>query len=70
MRAYERDFTALNTDEKIEYARILEKEKVHKLGGLDIRVNLFREYPKAARHYLSLSQTIILILLIWRMKIM
>lgn len=54
MKAYERDFTVLTAEEKNEYARILEKEKVDKLGHLDIRVNLFREYPKAARHYLSL----------------
>jgi hypothetical protein len=54
VKPFERDYTVLNTDEQIAYAKVLEKEKVHKLGDLDIRVNLFREYPKAARHYLSL----------------
>lgn len=54
MRAYGRDYTVLTSNEKIEYERVLEKEKDHKFADLDARMNLFREYPKAARHYLSL----------------
>lgn len=54
MKAYERDYTVLTSAERSEYDQILEKEKVSKLGELDIRVNLFREYPKAARHFMSL----------------
>lgn len=54
MRTYERDYTVLTGAEQDEYKRILEKEKTGKLGDLDIRTNMFRDYPKAARHFLSL----------------
>ncbi|AJS58273.1 Shedu anti-phage system protein SduA domain-containing protein [Paenibacillus sp. IHBB 10380] len=54
MKVYERDYTVLTSTERSEYDLILEKEKVDRLGELDIRVNLFRKYPKAARHFLSL----------------
>jgi hypothetical protein len=54
MKATDRDYSVLTPDEELEYARMLEEEKVEKRGKLNIRVNLFRKYPKATRHFLSL----------------
>ncbi|MED1746658.1 hypothetical protein [Brevibacillus borstelensis] len=54
MNDNERDYTVLTSIEKSEYDKILEKEKFGKLGDIDIKINLFREYPKAVRHFKSL----------------
>ncbi|UJF32179.1 Shedu anti-phage system protein SduA domain-containing protein [Paenibacillus hexagrammi] len=54
MKLFDRDYTVLTSEEKSEYDQVLEREKVRKLGELDVRKSLFREYPKAARHFKSL----------------
>ncbi|MEN1761577.1 Shedu anti-phage system protein SduA domain-containing protein [Anoxynatronum sibiricum] len=55
MKIYERDYTILTDEELDEWERIKEKESITKDGKkLLFRKNLFREYPKAARHYISL----------------
>lgn len=51
MKLYERDYCILNEEEIIEWNRVKESEKNGALFG---RINKFREYPKAARHYSSL----------------
>lgn len=51
MKLYERDYSILNEEEIIEWNRVKESEKNGTLFG---RINKFREYPKAARHYSSL----------------
>lgn len=54
MKIYHRDYSVLTDTEEAELKKILLKEEVHKLGDLVIRKNLIREYPKAARHSVSL----------------
>lgn len=56
MGAYKRDYLTLTEEEKKEYERIKAKEKMDEDGKPLFlgRRNLFREYPKAARHYESL----------------
>jgi hypothetical protein len=51
MKLYDRDYSILNEKEIIEWNRVKESEKNGALLG---RINKFREYPKAARHYSSL----------------
>ncbi|WP_025723557.1 hypothetical protein [Paenibacillus polymyxa] len=54
MKIYERDYTYLTDEELKLWDEKKEAEKVGKLGGKWIRKSLFREYPKAARHFMSL----------------
>ncbi|WP_019849568.1 hypothetical protein [Desulfitobacterium sp. PCE1] len=55
MKIYERDYTVLDDLEKEEWDVIQQKEVIYKDGKPSkLRRNLFRDYPKAARHYLSL----------------
>lgn len=55
MKIYERDYTLLTKLEREEWDDIRQKEIVYINGKPSIaRHNLFRDYPKAARHYLSL----------------
>lgn len=54
MKVFDRNYSVLTPDEEFDYARMLEAEKVDKRGNLGNKVNLFRKYPKAARHFLSL----------------
>lgn len=55
MKIYERDFSILTKEELEEWGTIKEKEKIY-LGNKEKigRKNLYRQYPKAVRHYLSL----------------
>jgi len=55
MKIYERDYTVLTEEEFAEWETIKQKEIVC-IGGKQtkIRKSLFRQYPKAVRHYLSL----------------
>jgi len=55
MKIYERDYTQLTEEEKIEWEAVKEKEKIF-INGKESRMkrNLYRDHPKAARHYLSL----------------
>ncbi|WP_255298423.1 Shedu anti-phage system protein SduA domain-containing protein [Brevibacillus dissolubilis] len=54
MGIYDRDYTRLTQEESKLWQAIQEKEKVGQLGELWIRKSLFLDYPKAARHYMSL----------------
>lgn len=55
MKIYTRDYTQLTEEEKLEWEAVREREKIFSHGKESrIRKNLYREYPKAARHYLSL----------------
>jgi len=54
MSIYERDYTVLTSEETELWEYIKREEVVNNIGGFEIRKNLFREYPKAARHYMSL----------------
>nr|BAJ06894.1 putative uncharacterized protein [uncultured bacterium] len=54
MRLYDRDYSSLTPDEQSEWRSVKAKETVSKVGDLAITVNLFRDYPKAARHFTSL----------------
>jgi len=51
---YERDYNILTPYEKKEWSSIKKKKIVGKFGRFSIQKNLFRDYPKAVRHYLSL----------------
>lgn len=55
MKIYERNYAILTEVEKEEWDNVKQKEIVY-IGGKPSRIrhNLFRDYPKAARHYLSL----------------
>jgi len=54
MRIYGRDYTKLTEEEIIEW-QILEKQEVDKYSGkFAIKKSMYRNYPKAVRHYLSL----------------
>lgn len=51
------DYTTLNEIDRLEYEKIKTSEKVHpNATGImgEIRRNLFREYPKSARHFIHL----------------
>lgn len=52
MALYKRDYTKLTDEELISWEAVKEQEKAGK-GNLK-KANLFRQYPKAARHYMSL----------------
>lgn len=55
MKIYERDYTVLTKLEKEEWEGVKQREIVYINGKPSIaRRNLYRKYPKAARHYLSL----------------
>lgn len=53
MKIYKRDFTKLKEEEISHWETIKQKEIIGR-GFIPVRKNLFREYPKACRHYLSL----------------
>jgi len=52
MKLYKRDYTSLSEEELGEWDNCKEREKGH-LNNWRIK-NLYREYPRAVRHYLSL----------------
>jgi hypothetical protein len=55
MKIYERDYTVLTELEKEEWEGIKQKETIFINGKQSkLRRNLFREYPKAVRHFLSI----------------
>lgn len=55
MKIYERDYTILTEEEKRDWESVKQREIIYFNGKpSSIRHNLFREYPKAARHFLSL----------------
>lgn len=54
MRIYNRDYTKLTEDEVNEWEVLRQKEVVKSSGKLNFRKSMFRKYPKAVRHYLSL----------------
>lgn len=54
MGIYERDYTTLTSEELGLWEHIKREEVVGTIGGLEVRKILFREYPKAARHFMSL----------------
>jgi len=54
MRLYDRDYNSLAPDEESEWRSLQAQETVSNIGDLAITVSLFREYPKAARHFTSL----------------
>src|SRR5438105_1115588 len=53
MKLYDRDYTELNPKEDAEWHSLKEKES-GKIGDLFVTRSRFREYPKAARHYVQL----------------
>jgi hypothetical protein len=56
MKLYERDYNLLTEAEKKEWENVKQREIIFYHDGKPsiARRNLFREYPKAVRHYLSL----------------
>jgi len=54
MGIYERDYTVLTKEESSEWELLKQREVVDKIGDLEVLKTLFREYPKAARHFMSL----------------
>ena len=54
MNLYDRDYSKLTNSEEAEWEAVRQKEVVNKLGSLEIRKNLFQNYPKAARHFVHL----------------
>jgi hypothetical protein len=53
MNLYKRDYSILTADEKSEWQFLKEKEVIEGSGKLKIIRSLFRQYPKAARHFES-----------------
>ena len=56
MKIHSRDYSPISTEELNEWGILKEKEIIHKIGkgDLAIRKSLYREYPVAVRHYMSL----------------
>lgn len=54
MNLYERDYCTLRPDEKQKWEELREMEVVGKIGDKKIIQSRFREYPKAARHFIQL----------------
>lgn len=54
MGNYDRNYKQLTKEEIHQWNELKQQEIVSKFGGMEVRKSLFREYPKAARHYLSL----------------
>ena len=51
MRIYDRDYRKVTTEEKLQY----EKIKAAEVEGMPVgKKNLYRDYPEAIKHYLSL----------------
>lgn len=54
MKLYERDYTTLTPEEEAEWQSLKRQELVEKMGGVAVGWDNFRDYPKAARHFISL----------------
>ncbi|MDD2864073.1 MAG: DUF4263 domain-containing protein [Methylococcales bacterium] len=53
MNLYERDYSKLTKEEELAWQNIKNEEIVSDFGNMQIRKNLFHQYPKAARHFSS-----------------
>jgi hypothetical protein len=53
MQLYERDYTKLTTEEEAQW-QSLQHQEVVQSGTLHFKTSLFRNYPKAVRHFISL----------------
>lgn len=54
MKLYNRDYNKLTPSENEKWLSLRQEEVVGKLGKLKIRRSRFLDYPKAARHFISL----------------
>jgi hypothetical protein len=54
MNLYKRDFTKLTAEEDAAWCEVKEQEHEGKYGKFSLKKNLFRKYPKAARHFVHL----------------
>ncbi len=54
MKLYNRDYTKLTADEEAKWQSLCQEELVKKFGTLEVRRSRFRDYPKAARHFIHL----------------
>lgn len=56
MKLYKRDYCYLTLEETELWETLKEKEVVHRSrnGKMEVRKSLYRQYPVAARHYISL----------------
>jgi hypothetical protein len=54
MKLYDRDYSELLADEYAEWQSLQQQEVVRKIGTSEIRRSRFRDYPKAARHFIHL----------------
>lgn len=54
MQLYERDYATLSVEEETQWRSLQQQEIVSKIGTLTVRKSLFRDYPKAVRHFINL----------------
>lgn len=54
MKLYKRDYRRLTKEEKDRWQALVQEEVVSKMGKFEIRRSKYFEYPKAARHFISL----------------
>lgn len=54
MKLYDRDYGKLLPAEQAEWEALLQKEVVNQVGTMKITRSLYRQYPKAARHFTEL----------------
>jgi Domain of unknown function (DUF4263) len=54
MKLYDRDYTQLTPEESQQWAALRESEVVGRFGKFVVAKSRFRDYPRAARHILSL----------------
>lgn len=54
MNLYDRDYFKLLADEYEEWQLLQQQEIVRKIGAVEIKRSRFRDYPKAARHFIHL----------------
>lgn len=54
MNLYERNYMELTEKENSAWCKLKEKEYVSKIGDIPIKKSLFRNYSKAARHFVHL----------------
>ena len=54
MRLYDRDYTQLSPSENAKWLSLQQQEIVGKIGTMPITRSLFRQDPKAVRHYVHL----------------
>jgi hypothetical protein len=54
MNLYERDYTTLTFEEETTWRTLKKNEVVDSIGELPIVCSLYRQYPKAARHFESI----------------